>query len=108
MSEDKTDKIKQLYFGDFRSFVIAHIKRIEEEQIAAYSTKWFLLKYLRRIVKTSEDAANPGRVAGSLRALMRFYVDNIDEHSALGDQCLKIYNEYRKTIRENQGKSQAE
>jgi hypothetical protein len=31
--------------------------------------------------------------------MIRFYVDNIDEQSELGDRCQKIYAEYRRTLR---------
>ena len=93
---------KQIYFGDFRVFVIEHIKIIEQRDFETYSTEWFLLKYLKRIIKTTEDSANPGRVEGSMRSLMRFYVDNIDKKSELEDQCIKIYDQYRKTLRTHQ------
>ena len=94
----------ELYLGDFRVFVIERIRLIEQQEFESHSTEWFLLKYLRRIVKTTEAPIRAGRIAGAVRALMRFYIDNVDEHSELGDQCIKIYNEYRKTIRTRQGK----
>lgn len=88
-----------LYFGDFRVFVTEQMKNIEQGEFESYSTEWFLLKYLKRIVKAAETPINAGRIAGAMRALMRFYIDNVDAHSDLGDQCIKIYNEYRKTMR---------
>ena len=39
-----------------------------------------------------------------MRGFIRFYVDNIDEKSELADRCLKIYGQYRKTLREAQVK----
>ncbi len=68
----------------------------------ADSLEWFLLKYLRRVVKNTEIEDAPGRVEGSMRSLVRFYVDNIDQRSEMGDQCIKIYEEYRKTLRNSQ------
>jgi|ETN07SMinimDraft_1059922.scaffolds.fasta_scaffold251169_2 hypothetical protein len=37
-----------------------------------------------------------------MREIIRFYVGMIDEDSALGDHCEKVYAEYRKTLRFSQ------
>jgi hypothetical protein len=94
--------MREIYFGDFRQFVIQYIKLNEIAGPGVDSIEWFLLKYLKRVVKSMEHENAPGRVEGSMRSLMRFYIDNIDEQSELGDQCIKIYEEYRKTLRHNQ------
>tara|TARA_B100000809_G_C14895590_1_gene444307 strand:+ start:183 stop:473 length:291 start_codon:yes stop_codon:yes gene_type:complete len=94
--------MRNIYFGDFRSYVVQHMKQIETIDYEADSLEWFLLKYLRRVVKTTELDNASGSVEGSMRSLVRFYVDNIDERTDLGDKCMKIYNEYRKTLRYSQ------
>lgn len=94
--------MREIYFGDFRAFVIQHIKKIEKLDYEADSIEWFLLRYLRRLVKSTEINDAPGRVEGTMRSLVRFYIDNIDPQSELGDQCMKIYEEYRKTLRNSQ------
>lgn len=95
--------MKEVYFGDFRTFVIQQMKELEKTDYELDSVEWFLLKYLRRVVQSSEAETNAyGKVEGSMRALVRFYIDNIDEHSELGDQCVTIYENYRKTLRESQ------
>jgi len=94
--------MREIYFGDFRAVVIQHIKQIEKLDYEADSIEWFLLRYLRRLVKSTEIGDAPGRVEGTMRSLVRFYVDNIDQRSELGDQCMKIYEEYRKTLRNRQ------
>lgn len=99
--------MRAVYFGDFRVYVIEHIKLIEQFEHESYSTEWFLLKYLKRLVKATEGQTSPGRVEACVRGLMRFYIDNIDEQSQLADQCIKIYDEYRKTLRLNQQKLDA-
>ncbi len=66
------------------------------------SIEWFLLKYLRRIVHATEGDNAPGRVEGTMRSMMRFYIDNLDEQSELADHCIKIYEAYRKTLRHGQ------
>ena len=94
--------MREIYFGDFRTYVIQHMKQIETIDYELDSIEWFLLRYLRRIVTSIESESGTGRVEGSMRSLVRFYVDNIDERSELGDQCMKIYDEYRKALRHSQ------
>jgi len=95
-------RMSEIYFGDFRSYVLQHIKQVEKLDYETNSTEWFLLQYFRRIVQSTEMEDTSSRVEGSMRSLVRFYVDNIDERSELGDQCMKIYKEYRKTLRRDQ------
>lgn len=94
--------MKEIHFGEFRSYVRGHIREIEKYDYEKDSIEWFLLRYLRRIVKCIEAENSAGRVEGAMRALLRFYIDNIDKKSELGDQCVRIYDRYRLTIRENQ------
>jgi hypothetical protein len=88
----------EIYFGDFRSFIIQYIKQIDKMNYESDSIEWFLLKYLRRIVHATEGDNAPGRVEGAIR----FYIDNLDEQSELVDHCIKIYEAYRKTLRYGQ------
>lgn len=94
--------MSQIYFGEFRVYVIEHIKAIEAQDPEYQSIEWFLLRYLRKIEKNSNPPTTPGKVAGSMRGLVRFYVDMIDEDSELGDRCKKVYAEYRKSLRVSQ------
>ena len=95
--------MKKIYFGEFHQYVIEQIKDIEDIEIEAYSIEWFLVRYLKRITKvTVEGNLEYTRVEGLMRALIRFYVDNIDEQSELGDRCLKIHDQYRATLRNQQ------
>lgn len=88
-----------IYFEDFRLAVIRHIREIEADNPAYQSSSWYLLRYLRRIEKTAQAPVSPGRVENSIRALVRFYVDRIEEQSRLGERCRSINEEYRKTLR---------
>ncbi len=98
----------RIYFEDFRLTVINHVREIETLEPESHSLEWFLLKYLRQIIKATEaEPVSPGRVEGTVRSLVRFYVDNIEEHSEMGDHCTRIYEEYRRTMRENQEKGDA-
>ena len=94
--------MRKIYFGDFRIYVLDHIKEIQRDEIEAYSTEWFLIRYLKKITKVTEGKTEYFRVEGPIRSMIRFYVDNIDEKSELGDRCKKIHLEYRKLLYQKQ------
>lgn len=95
--------MKKIYFGDFHHYVLEHIKEIESADIESYTTEWFLVRYLKKITKiTIEGNLEYSRVEGSMRSLIRFYVDNIDEQSEIAERCIKIHNKYRTTILKQQ------
>tara|TARA_R110000782_G_scaffold13730_13_gene40328 strand:- start:2786 stop:3085 length:300 start_codon:yes stop_codon:yes gene_type:complete len=94
--------MKKIYFGDFRLYVIKHIKEIEKTEIESYTTEWFLIRYLKKITKVADGNIEYNIVEGPIRSLIRFYVDNIDEKTELGDRCKKIHLEYRKLLRQKQ------
>ncbi len=86
-------------FSDFRRFIDGHIKEVDALNVESHSVEWFLLKYLRRIEKNAREAASPDRMDNSIRALVRFYVDALEDGSPLSQRCLEIYDEYRNTVR---------
>ena len=92
----------EIYFGDFRKVVIHHYNEIAAADPAFQSVEWFLLRYLKRIEKITNPPSSSGRVENAMRGFIRFYIDMIDEHSPLGDRCITIYQEYRKTLRSSQ------
>lgn len=95
--------MKKIYFGDFHLFVVQQIKDIEKTDIESYTTEWFLIRYLKKITKlTIAGNLENSRIEGVMRALIRFYVDNVDERSELGERCIKIHNKYRATILKQQ------
>lgn len=91
--------MREVYFGEFREYVLRHYREISARDPEFQSTEWFLLRYLKRIEKATNPPAVPGQVENSMRGFVRFYVDRIDEKSELGDRCIMIYEEYRKTLR---------
>ena len=94
--------MREIYFGDFRLYVIGHIKGIEQTEIDAYTTEWFLLRYLKKITNVTESLTEYTRVEDPMRSMIRFYVDNIDDKSKPGERCREIQSEYRKLLREKQ------
>jgi hypothetical protein len=89
-----------IYFGEFRLIVIQHIKEIEAQNPEYQSIEWFFIRYLKRIVKNANPPTTPGKMENSIRALVRFYVDMIEENSPLGERCRQINEQYRNAIRE--------
>ena len=95
--------MKKIYFGDFHEYVVEQIRDIEQAEIESYTTEWFLIRYLKKITKvTIAGNLENSRVEGVMRSLIRFYVDNIEERSELGERCIKIHNKYRATILQQQ------
>lgn len=94
--------MKRIFFGDFRLHVLNHIKEITQDDIEPYSTEWFLLRYLKRITKVADGYVEYTYMEGPIRSLIRFYVDNIDENSELGERCRNVHDEYRKVLLEKQ------
>ena len=92
--------MREIYFGNFRLIVIQQIREIQEQEPEHQSIEWYLLKYLRRIEKNANPPSTPGNMENSVRALVRYYVDQVEEHSDLGERCRFVYEQYRKTLRE--------
>lgn len=97
--------MREIYFDELRHMVNEYIHELDAESPPNSSTKWFLLKYLKRIAKAALSPTRPGQVEGAVKAMVRFYVDNIDEKTRSGDMCLNIYEKYRKTLRDSQAQS---
>lgn len=87
------------YFGEFRLTVIRHIREIESAQPPSHTTAWFLLKYLRRIEQNANPPSTAGRMENCMRGMIRFYVDQIEERSELGERCRAIYDAYVQALR---------
>jgi hypothetical protein len=96
--------MSEIHFDSLRSKVVEYINEIKANDPESYSIEWFLLKYLKRIENNSQPPSAPWQVEGSIRSLVRFYIDNVDENSAMGDICTRVYNEYRRVLKEHQEK----
>ena len=91
--------MREVYFGEFRLIVIAHIREIAALNPQSHTTEWFLLNYLKRIAQNANPPAARGRVENCMRGLIRFYVDNIEENSPLGERCRSIHAAYIQALR---------
>ena len=95
---------KEPYFADFRLFVLQQIKDIEHLQYESYSIEYFLIRYLKRVASCANPPSRQTEMDNAIRALTRFYVDNLEERSDLGERYQKIYSEYRKSLLRQQQK----
>lgn len=100
--------MREIYFGEFRIIVLQHIKEIEALSPESHTTAWFLLRYLKRIARNANPPATRGSMESAMRGLIRFYVDNIEENSALGERCRFIYAAYVNTLRATQDEDAGE
>lgn len=96
--------MREIYFGEFRVIVIQHIKEIEALDPASHTTEWFLLKYFKRIARNANPPTTRGSMENCMRGLIRFYIDNIEEKSPLGERCRSIHAAYVSTLRESKEK----
>ena len=95
---DESD-IKEVYYGDFRVVVVEHIRRITATEPESYTTAWFLLRYLRRIERYTVEPGYEHQVQSGLRSLLRFYVDQVEELSDLGNVCNQVFEAHRRSLR---------
>ena len=91
--------MREVYFGEFRLIVIEHIREIEALNPRIHTIEWFLLKYLKRIAQNANPPASRGQMENCMRGLIRFYVDNIEENSPLGERCRSIHAAYIHAVR---------
>ena len=85
--------MSNVYFDSLRIKVNQQIKEIDATNPESHSIEWFLLKYLNRIVIKTDPPSQLGQVEGSIRSLVRFYVDNVEEKSELGDKFTRNIQE---------------
>lgn len=89
----------QAHFDDFRVVVVRHIKELTARGPEPHTVEWYLLRYVRRIHKKIDVSLSPREVENSIRALIRFYVDEIDEGSELEQRCKDILASHRRSLR---------
>lgn len=91
--------MEKIFFGDFREHVDKHLEEIKKSEVESYSIEWFFMRYLRRILKITEDhTIDSADIKHVMRALVSFYVHNIEEDSKLAERFHKIYQKYQKTL----------
>lgn len=89
----------QSHFDEFRLVLVAQIRELTASQPDYQSTAWYLLKYFRRIHKKVGISTSAREVENTIRALIRFYVDKIDEGSELDERCKDVLRSHRRSLR---------
>lgn len=89
----------QTNFDEFRVVLVRHIQELTAARPDAQSTDWYLLKYLRRIHRKVVVSTSPREVDNTMRALIRFYLDAIDEGSELEVRCTELLKFHRRSLR---------
>ena len=93
----------QTHFDEFRVVLTRHIKELTASHPGAQTTPWYLLKYLRRIQRKVAVSTTPREVENTIRALIRFYLDAIDEESELDQRCREVLKFHRRASRSQGG-----
>jgi len=89
----------QTHFDEFRVVVSKHIKELQAEQPETQTTAWYLLKYLRRVHNKTAVSTSPREVENTVNALLRFYLDAIDEDSHLDLRVKEVLKFHRRSLR---------
>ena len=89
----------QTNFDECRVVLARHIKELTDARPVAQSTGGYLLKYLRRIHRKVVVSTSPRECENTIRALIRFYLDAIDEGSALEAVCMDVLQFHRRSLR---------
>ena len=91
--------MKKIFYDDLRRVITQQARDLRAQQPEYQSTEWYLLKYLRRIEKNLGPESSHRSMENSMRGFLRFYVDRVETDSSLGQRCMLIYQEYRRTRR---------
>jgi hypothetical protein len=89
----------QAHFDEFRIVLQKHIRELRTADPEDQSTAWYLLKYLLRIHKKVVISTSPREVENTIRALLRYYLDAIDEGSNLEERIKEILMFYHRSLR---------
>jgi hypothetical protein len=89
----------QTHFDEFRIVVVEQIGELTALRPEAQTTEWYSLKCLRRVHKKVIVSTSPREVENTIRALIRFYLDAIDEGSELELRCKNVLQSHRCSLR---------
>jgi hypothetical protein len=89
----------QTHFDEFRLVVATQIKELVALRPDADTTEWYLLKYFRRIHKKVIVSNSAREIENPMCALIRFYVDSIDEGSELEQRCKRVLQSHNRALR---------
>ena len=86
-------------FVEFREIVTRHVTELEREYPERQGTTWYFLRYLQRVSRRAQAVESPVELESAVRALTRYYVDNIDEDSELAARFQDVLDAHRHALR---------
>ena len=89
----------QAHFDEFRVVVVRNIRELDAVGPDLQSTEWYLLKYLRQIHRKTVVSTSPREVENTIRALIRFYLDGVEEGTALEQRVKEVLASHRRSLR---------
>ncbi len=89
----------QAHFDEFRVVLVRHIKELSALRPDAQTTEWYLLRYMRRIHAKVRVSTSPREVENTMRALIRFYLDAVEEGTELEQRCKELLKFHRRSMR---------
>ncbi|MEM7540438.1 MAG: hypothetical protein AAF384_02510 [Pseudomonadota bacterium] len=89
----------QTSFLEFRETLERHIKEMERDYPERYTTDWYFMRYLKRIDMHAHRVDSPRDVSGSMRGLLRFYVDSVEPGSTLAERFEEVLDAHRFALR---------
>ena len=89
----------QTHFEEFRLVLVRNIKELTARRPDEQTTEWYLLKYMRRIYRKVIVSTSPREIENTMRALIRFYLDAIEEGSELEARCHEVLGSHRRALR---------
>lgn len=89
----------QAHFDEFRVLLVRHIRELDAGGHDSQSTEWYLLKYLRRVHRKTIVSTSPREVENTIRALIRFYLDGVDDGTPLAERVKDVLAAHRRSLR---------
>ena len=87
---------------DFRAVLARHVRDLTATQPGRETAAWFFLRYLRHLQRRAEQSTSARACAGTMRGLLRFYVDRIETGSDLAWRFEEVQEAYRRALRHEQ------
>ena len=83
---------------EFRVVLVRNIKELTARRPDEQTTEWYLLKYMRRIYRKVIVSTSPREIENTIRALIRFDLDDIEEGSELEARRHEVLGSHRRAL----------
>ena len=90
---NRTEKTEQ-YYENFRSLLKQMLDDATKNPPERYSTRWFFLRYVRRLLQLSKKTVLPKDLDSTVRGITRFYIDLEQPSYSITESFESIRREY--------------